>query len=176
MARSTKRYKICRMPEPLQLLERSLTSDQHKWYPLSSKRSGKKSGAVTGAVQLAFSLCDNAQPDSEPQDILQRFASLVGANSANGEDDNLERIESADVDEDDDEGTSELDDSSTPGGSEKKKRRLRLRTLKKKAKEHGYEFSSTGEIAGVLFVEIQKITDLPPEKNGGLKPFESASS
>jgi phosphatidylserine decarboxylase len=39
--------------------------------------------------------------------------------------------------------------------------------LKKKAKQvSGYEYSSNGDVAGVLFLEIQKITDLPPERNG----------
>lgn len=139
---------------------------QPKWYPLQSKRSGKKSGSVTGAVQLQCTISDPSVQSAAPLDTLHKFASIVGANSPDidgTDDDQLEKLESLDLDDDDD--GSEVDDSTTPGGVEKKKKRLRLRKLKKKAKEHGYEFSSGGDIAGVLFLEIRRITDLPPEKN-----------
>lgn len=56
------------------------------------------------------------------------------------------------------------------GGQEKKKKKRLpgIKSLKKKAKEHGYEFNSGSPIAGVLFLEIQKATELPPERNGML--------
>ncbi|KAF2432424.1 phosphatidylserine decarboxylase proenzyme [Tothia fuscella] len=140
-------------------------NQEHKWYPLSSKRSAKKAGPVTGAVQLQFSLSDPSDPTAEPAAILSKFATLVGATNPEGDDDDrLERLESGDYDDEEDDAASEID-ISTPAGAEKKKKRLRLRKLKKKAKEHGYEFTHDSEIAGVLFVEIQKISDLPPEKN-----------
>jgi phosphatidylserine decarboxylase len=41
-----------------------------------------------------------------------------------------------------------------------------LAKLRRKAKQRAYEFSGKTEVAGVLFLEIQKITDLPPERNG----------
>lgn len=81
----------------------------------------------------------------------------------------LEHIESGEQDEDDDDQgdvTDEADENKTPEGAAKKKKRLRLARLKRKAKQHGYEFSGATDVAGVLFVEIQRITDLPPEKNG----------
>ena len=34
------------------------------------------------------------------------------------------------------------------------------------AKQVGYEFNNGSGIAGVMFIEIQKIVDLPPERNG----------
>ena len=52
--------------------------------------------------------------------------------------------------------------------NEKHKRRLKLARLKKKAKERAYEFSGLSDMAGVLFLEIQRVTDLPPEKNSKL--------
>jgi phosphatidylserine decarboxylase len=30
----------------------------------------------------------------------------------------------------------------------------------------GYEYSDKSEVAGVLFLEVHKVVDLPPEKNG----------
>lgn len=118
---------------------------------------------------------------------------LYGGNGSpdadEAEDERLERLESGDQDdeEDDDqeENTDEADENKTSDGSTKKKNRLRLARLKKKAKKHGYEFSGATDVAGVLFVEIQRITDLPPEKNGTsmalfrrpmkLTPFQSPS-
>lgn len=95
-----------------------------------------------------------------------------GSGSPDGdeaEDDRLERLESGDQDDDDDDDQEEnTDESKTSEGSAKKKNRLRLARLKKKAKKHGYEFSGATDVAGVLFVEVQRITDLPPEKNGAL--------
>lgn len=92
------------------------------------------------------------------------------------EDERLERLESGDQDDDDEDdqedNTDEADENKNSDGSAKKKNRLRLARLKKKAKKHGYEFSGATDVAGVLFVEIQKITDLPPEKNG---TFEAPS-
>lgn len=86
------------------------------------------------------------------------------------EDERLERLESGDQDDDEgydqEDNTDETDENKTSDGSAKKKSRLRLAPLKKKAKKHGYEFSGATDVAGVLFVEIQRITDLPPEKNG----------
>lgn len=90
--------------------------------------------------------------------------------------DELDRIETADLEDDDegDEPSDETDDSKKQGEKEKRKRRHRLARLKRKTKLKAYEFSGMSDVAGVLFVEIQKITDLPPERNsksafGGLE-------
>ena len=49
----------------------------------------------------------------------------------------------------------------------KRRKKLKLARLRRKVKSKtGYEYSSNGDIAGVLFLEIQKCTDLPPERNG----------
>lgn len=142
---------------------------------MKSKRNGKKSGSVTGAIQLQFTLLDPTNSTSStPQQILQKLAVLCGGNSSPdadaAEDERLERPESGDQDDDDEDdqedNTDETDENKPVDGSAKKKNKLRLARLKKKAKKHGYEFSGATDVAGVLFVEIQRITDLPPEKNG----------
>jgi phosphatidylserine decarboxylase len=141
---------------------------------LEAKRSGKKAGVVTGAVQLQFILCDPTDASAPPQQILQKLAAICGSDS-NGEDERLERMDTGDLEEYDDqeEAISGADDSGLPEAADKKKRRLRLARLKKKAKERGYEFTNGTDVAGVLFVEIQKITDLPPEKNGKCEDVKS---
>jgi phosphatidylserine decarboxylase len=126
---------------------------------------------VTGAVQLQFTLSDPLDSSASPQQIIQKLGVICGANSSPEVDEGdegeegLERFESGEIDDEDDET---LDDSSAaaPEAAEKKKKRLRLARLKRKAKERGYEFTGSTDIAGVLFVEIQRIEDLPPEKNG----------
>jgi phosphatidylserine decarboxylase len=144
---------------------------QAKSYPLKSKRPGKKTSNVTGAVHLQFSIVDPANPASTPLQVLQKLSAVVGTSASTPGDDGY-GLE-ADDDEDDDDDQSP--EPGTPGEadgtvetSEKKKRRLRIARLKNKAKQRGYEFTGTSSVAGVLFVEIQRITDLPPERNGEL--------
>ena len=77
-----------------------------------------------------------------------------------------------DDDEEEEEDISdELEDPSTPEAVEKRKKRLRLRRLKKKAKARTYEFSGGSDCVGIIFLEIGRITDLPPERNGMYKPI-----
>jgi phosphatidylserine decarboxylase len=137
---------------------------------LKSKRPGKKSSNVTGAVHLQFTIHDPADPAATPQQILQKLSTIVGTSTPSLGDDGYGP--EADDDDDDDDQSPETE---TPGeadgtteSSEKKKRRLRIARIKNKAKQRGYEFTGTSSVAGVLFVEIQKITDLPPERNGEL--------
>lgn len=137
-----------------------------RWYQLESRRSGKKSGPITGAIQLEFSLSDPFNGSATSEQILQKLHSLMGNGDIPEEEARLlNRIDSSEIDDDEDQ-VSELEEGATPEQAAKKKRRLRMARLKRKAKEHGYEFTGGSGVAGVLFVEIQKITDLPPEKNG----------
>lgn len=93
-----------------------------------------------------------------------------------GEDEDLSKMDSQDL-EDEDEDDEDEDDEKSPDVSdeadnplkpekaEKRKRKLRMKRLKKKAKARAYEFSGGTNVVGVVFVEIGKITDLPPERN-----------
>ena len=79
-------------------------------------------------------------------------------------------------DDDDDEGedddnaadtSEETDDATKPEVVAKRKRNLRLKRLKRKSKAKAYEFTGGGsDVIGIAFLEISKITDLPPERNG----------
>lgn len=71
-------------------------------------------------------------------------------------------------DNDKDEETSdETDDPTKPEVVEKRKRRLRIARLKRKSiAARAYQFSSaSSSMDGIVFIEISRITDLPPEKN-----------
>lgn len=75
--------------------------------------------------------------------------------------DELSRSNTQDLEDDDDDD----DDGDKPEQVEKRKKRHRLARLKRKTKMKAYEFNGLSDIAGVLFLEIQRITDLPPERN-----------
>lgn len=147
------------------------------WYPLRSKRpGGKKDSNVSGEVLLQFTLFDSTNPAAAPAQIFEKFKILTGVvdasfadagtptkqlsqSSAEGGPD-----EEEDFDEDD-EPSDETDDPSKPEAVAKRQKKLRLKGLRKKKQLKTYEFSGSGEVVGIVFLEIGKITDLPPERN-----------
>lgn len=104
-------------------------------------------------------------------DTYRKFKSLVCAGE---EDDQLAQIPSGDLDEldidrDEDQETSDETEGLTkPEIVEKRRRRLRLARLKRKSlAARAYQFSGSGSgVQGIVFVEIVRVTDLPPERNG----------
>lgn len=139
---------------------------------MKSKHKGPKKSAVSGEVQLKFAILDPADPSANSQQILRKFFHIAAVSPGGEEEDEdeeeLARLESAetDVNEDKDEDTSdETDDPSKPEVTEKRKKKLRLKRLKKKTKARAYEFTAGSDWVGIVFIEVGKITDLPPERN-----------
>jgi len=135
-------------------------------------------------VQLEFTLYDPSNNSATPQQILAKLSTIYGADSPFLDGDNgqgqgfdgqsLERTESGDLEYeeiDESEPVSETDEAKTPETAEKKRRKRRIAILRRKAKLRAYEFSSGSDVAGVLFLEIQKIVDLPPERNSTFRSF-----
>ncbi|RDW82977.1 hypothetical protein BP5796_04468 [Coleophoma crateriformis] len=148
-----------------------------KWYALKSKRKGgRKDSNVSGEVQLAFTLFDSTDPAAPPQAVLSKFKTLVG-----GDDETTAPIRSTisrtntggtlgegDEDEDgifDDEETSDETDDPTKPQSEKRKRKLRIKGLRRKKQLGAFELNGGSDVVGIVFLEIGRITDLPPERN-----------
>lgn len=155
---------------------------QPKWYTLESRRKGakKRGTTISGEVQLQFTLVDTVDPSTSSKDVLQRLAAMVAISPEDDEgddddDEDLSRLDSIDhdsADEDEDEIDSKnpetsdsTDDPMKPAKAEKRKRKLRLKRLKKRAKARAYEFTGGTDVVGIVFLEIGKITDLPPERN-----------
>jgi phosphatidylserine decarboxylase len=116
---------------------------------------------------LQFSLVDSANPAAEPSDTYRKFKGLVCSSE---EDDQLDQIPAADDldDLDDQETSDETDGLSKPEIVEKRRKRLRLARLRRKSlAARAYQFSGAGSgVQGIVFIEIIRVTDLPPERNG----------
>lgn len=115
-------------------------------------------------------LYDPVHSSATSQQVLQKFHGIAAA-AADVDDEGDEivsRTASKEGDsEDDDENETGLE-SEGPGkdaAADKGSRRARIARLKRKAKQKAYEFSGSSDFAGVLFLEIAKVTDLPPERN-----------
>lgn len=169
-----------------EIFQNEKTEQEARWFPLKSKRPGKKTGIVSGEVLLQFTLLDPSSPNASPQHVFDKFYSLVGAvnvgSSRNvtpsmtpllaptggpksspdhgGDDD-----EEDDVSELDDDVNDEGEDASRLETAEKRKRRLRIKGLKKRRRQNPYAFTGSSDVVGLIFLEICKVTDLPPESN-----------
>ncbi|KAJ5367784.1 Phosphatidylserine decarboxylase-related protein [Penicillium brevicompactum] len=136
-----------------------------KWYTLNSKRksSKKKDSTVSGEILLQFSLADSANPAATPVDIHRKFKRLVYCAD---DEDQIPPAEFDDI-ERDDETSDEADDAIGQEPVEKRRRRLRLARLRRKSlAARAYQFSGSGTgVQGIVFMEIIRVTDLPPEKN-----------
>ena len=166
-------------------LQICLRFSQPKWYPLKSKRrSNKKKNAVSGEVQIGFSLVDSANPAASPEDIQRRFRAVIQADL--DDDEHLSRTSTvtseygADEDEEETdlqgpdqvdketETSDETDSLSKAGSAEKKKKKQRLARLRRRSiAVRAYDFMSKDhDVSGIIFMQILKVTDLPPERNG----------
>ena len=170
------------------------TTPAEKWVKLEGRRGGKKrkkkSDDVTGEVLLKFGLMDKVNPNAPAAQVLQKFFGVVADLPDDDEDEDDEELlaqmqsrdlddvsEEEDEDDEEKEPSDETDDGTrTPFGTQdekqKKRRRSKLKRLRKKTKLKAYEFSGMSDVAGVLYLEINKITDLPPEKNSTRTTFD----
>lgn len=155
-----------------------------RWYSLISKRKGTKKKDVSGEVLLQFTLEDTNNPAASPQEAVPKLLALATVTPSEdfSEDGELSKASSPDVDDDDDDDeepdtSDETDDLMKPGESEKKRRRkLRLAKVKRKTKARAYEFTGGSDVVGMVFLEISRITDLPPERNSKLCPTTHVSA
>ncbi|KAF5025237.1 hypothetical protein F66182_2703 [Fusarium sp. NRRL 66182] len=155
------------------------------WYRLKSKRPGKKTSVVSGEVQLQFTLFDSTNPAATPQQIFEKFHNLVGSapvasrnvtpsmtpnlaptaaprSAPTAQDSPSDDDSDSDVDDFDEGDEDEGDDQDAT----KRKRRLRIRGLKKRRRNNPFAFASNGsDVVGIIYLEVVKITDLPPESN-----------
>ena len=144
------------------------------WYTLKSKRrdAKNKGSQVSGEIQLQFTIVNSSNPAATEADILNKFKAVTSGSPGDEKEEEqaLAQINSLEDDDDDlDEDTSDETDDVDPAKPEtveKRKKKLRLKKLKRKTKARAYELSGDSDVVGIVFLEIGKITDLPPERNG----------
>ena len=155
--------------------QNGLTQQEPQWFPLESRRSGKKKSVVSGEIQMQFTLIDPQNLSASPEQTLQKFFAIAGqAHSPDEDDEDLGgNSNSTDAEEDDDSSSDEAQDESKKAEKrEKRRKKLKLARLKRKVKSQAvYAYSSSGDVAGILFLEVQRCSDLPPERNGELSLY-----
>ncbi|KAM3474139.1 hypothetical protein MY8738_008022 [Beauveria namnaoensis] len=169
-------------------------AQEPKWYPLRSKRPGKKTSIVSGEVLLQFTLLDTNNPASPHQETMERLQSLIRsvpvasgsqagsasvtpaatttphadplAEFVDDDDEEISDYEEDSNDEGEGEAEGEDEDASKPETAEKRRRRLRIRGLKRKNRRAAYAFTNgDSDVVGIIYLEICRVTDLPPEHN-----------
>lgn len=157
-----------------EIFARGGIQSEPRWYKLKSKRKAKGAKAeVSGEVQLQFQLVDSAHPAASPEDIRRRFKAHIMAEEDEDEE-SLSRTTSLNVDHiDDDDDLDSLDEADTDTQSDvssatdstKKKKKLKM-LRRKSIAVRAYQFvGKDSDICGMIFMEILKATDLPPERN-----------
>lgn len=163
------------------------TVQEPQWYRLKSKRPGKKTSIVSGEVQLQFTLYDTTNSSATTQQVLDKLASLTAAvpiasntpsmtpitspggaipRSAPGSTPPIDEEDEDLLDELDEDTSDETEDPSKPETAEKRRRRLRIKGLRRKKRLNPYAFTNgESDLVGIIYLEVVKITDLPPEHN-----------
>ncbi|KAG5927689.1 hypothetical protein E4U42_001929 [Claviceps africana] len=162
------------------------TEIEPHWFSLKSKRPGKKNGVVSGEVLLQFTLLDTTNIGAPAREVLDKFWTLIGTlpgtspstaslltpSSSHAASPGVSRQDEHEhgFEEDDEELTEfddeESEDPSKPETAEKRRRRLRIKGLKKRRRDNPYAFNNgSSDVVGIIFLEIVRITDLPPESN-----------
>ncbi|KAI7084640.1 hypothetical protein KC352_g40993, partial [Hortaea werneckii] len=167
------------------LFSNGSTMPEPRWMKLEGRRSGRrkqrKDEDISGEVLLGFTLFDPLNTAATPQQVLQKYHGVVAETQQDEDDEDdeelLTRLQSRDLDdvsEEEDEEREPSDETAdegtrtpegTPDERKKRRRREKLKKLKRRSKLKTYEFSGMSDVSGVLFLEINRISDLPPERN-----------
>ena len=128
---------------------------------------------MSGEILLQFSLIDTGNLLASPQDTYRKFNNLICFSEEDDYFPPAQPQEEEDVDRED-ETTDDAEDLSKSEVVEKRRRRHRLRRLKNRTlAARAYQFSGAGNgVQGIVFMEIVRVTDLPPERNGMVSPNE----
>ena len=127
---------------------------------------------VCGDIQLQFTLADPSNPSASTREILDKLTAMGAGSPGTDLDDGSDAanlglgLDGEDEEDDDLDTSDETEGLSKTEVTEKRKKKLRLKRLKRKTKARAYEFTGGSDVTGIAFLEISRITDLPPERNG----------
>lgn len=141
---------------------------QPQWYNLQSKwkTSSKKNNDVSGQIQLQFSLVDPSNPSAPADQILSKFKNLI--RNSDDEEEDATPTTSGDNEE---AGESSREDLTRPDAIAQQRQKSKVARLKRRSiAVRAYEFCGAKDgVVGIVFIEINKVLDLPPEKNSTSK-------
>lgn len=143
-----------------------------RWFPL---KSTQKKAQISGEIQLQFSLTDSSDPATPAEQIFQKWQLWVGSfiGTPPSDEETLDRQlgeAGIDLDDEEEESSDEADEAeprSDEGSQVGKTAAIKSKKdkVKKKIVQTAYEFTRASDVVGVVYLEISKITDLPPEHN-----------
>ncbi|KAK9317608.1 phosphatidylserine decarboxylase-domain-containing protein [Lipomyces starkeyi] len=146
--------------------------NEPQWYPLYSTRARKK--YVKGYVYIKLALVCPLDPGATNENLLSRWKTMVSddsdpttpllplSDSESVFDNSVSSLESSD--EERETPPEAIANSTYLNIPEKTSRRRRLR-LRRRRSHKPYHVGSLADVVGVVFFEIVKVTDLPPERN-----------
>ncbi|KAK9485164.1 phosphatidylserine decarboxylase-domain-containing protein [Lipomyces starkeyi] len=146
--------------------------NEPQWYPLYSTRSRKT--YVKGYVYIKLALVCPLDPGATNENLLSRWKTMVSddsdpttpllplSDSESVFDNSVSSLESSD--EERETPPEAIADSTYLNVPEKTSGRRRLR-LRRRRSHKPYHVGSLADVVGVVFFEIVRITDLPPEHN-----------
>ena len=147
------------------------------WCALQATRKKTK---ISGEVLLKLELFDSASSSLSAETLTLKWNSWLSAilgtpmediqDPMNKSSDSVEQDDDDDDDEDDDdESSDEVAESTDPVGSKKDskaERKKKRRGLPRRKRIHKpFELIGGSDVVGVVFLEVNSITDLPPERN-----------
>ncbi|KAG0129346.1 phosphatidylserine decarboxylase-domain-containing protein [Tuber indicum] len=133
-----------------------------RWFPLKSSR---KKAQISGEIQLQFSLSDSSNEAAPPEEIAAKWQAWQGnfvttPNPSGDDQDPLSQDLGDELPSEDDDEVG--DTESIMAGKKTKKGKKKDKRIKKGGH---YELFNGTDVVGVIFLEINSITDLPPERN-----------
>ncbi|KAK9243848.1 phosphatidylserine decarboxylase-domain-containing protein [Lipomyces tetrasporus] len=149
--------------------------NEPQWYPLYSSRARKT--YVRGYIYIKLALVCPLDPGATNEILLSKWKTLVSQrpdpaaplmnlSDSDSVPDNSSSSESSDEGNEEGSETSPetTADSSSANVSGRTSRRRRLR-LRRRRSHKPYHVGSLADVVGVVFFEIVKVADLPPERN-----------
>lgn len=117
-------------------------------------------------MQLSFQLLNSSNPTASGDDLITQLSAYYLADDEVPA--NLSRFNSLTVSENANESEDARSNAQDSENEENAGRRARLRRLRRRTKSRAYEFTGGSDVVGILFLDICKLTELPPERNSKL--------
>ncbi|PWW78261.1 hypothetical protein C7212DRAFT_352564 [Tuber magnatum] len=140
-----------------------VVNPEPRWFPLKSSR---KKAQISGEIQLQFSLSDGSNEAAPPEEVAAKWQAWQGnfvttPNPSGDDQDPLSQDLGDELPSEDEDEVGDTD-SIMAGKRAKKKEKKKDKRIKKGGH---YELFNGTDVVGVIFLEINSITDLPPERN-----------